>query len=288
MVQINVPTSSQRALEATVPQPVLGQTSYFYAITRLATQWVNGGTLLVLTLVKDVTEYPPTSFKGNVAVWGPYNDALSPSTYRLTVTDNGQHRYSYVLEGKAKQEPDTAFRILLSGSHAAATDSKGHPLKGFGHGTFLIDWNQINALPFGDGSVGTGAFTYSRTQSNAQVEIDVTFTQVMDQLTHQRFDANYRYTAAPNADGKFEFSTYRKNDSGPAERLAIESRWKTTGAGRSDVIVSSSGTVSPAPTISECWDQFFTSEFLRVSYDHSQNYGSESACAFSPAEYPVL
>jgi hypothetical protein len=58
-------------------------------------------------------------------------------------------------------------------------------------------------------------------------------------------------------------------------------------SGRSGFIASG-GLVSPTPTRSERWDQFFKTEFLRVSYDHSQDYPSESACAFGSTQHPML
>jgi len=243
---------------------------------------------LILGLVKAITDNPPTSFHGNVAVWGPWTDALSPNTYRLTVTDNGNYHYSYVLEGKAKQDPDTAYVAILSGSHAAAVDSSGHPINGFGNGTFVINWDNAQSLPQHDNNVGTARFTYDRMTPTAQVTIDVTFTQVLDSATNRRIDANYHYASTPGGDGLFQFSTYQNTQAGGIERFAIESRWKNNGAGRSDVIVTG-GALSQPATINECWDQFFNSQFLQVSYDPSQDYGVEAtACVFIPAEYSPL
>jgi len=95
-------------------------------------------------------------------------------------------------------------------------------------------------------------------------------------------------TESPGGDGLFQFSTYQNTQAGGIERFAIESRWKNNGAGRSDVIVTG-GALSQPATINECWDQFFNSQFLQVSYDPSQNYGVEAtACVFIPAEYSPL
>lgn len=288
-VQLSVPASPGQHLEnlGQQQQALRGTPSFFYGVTRVVTVVVNLGTGLVLGLVKAITDNPPTSFDGHVAVWGPYTDPLSPTTWRLTATDNGHHQYSYSLEGKAKQDPDSAYKVILSGVHVAATDSSGHPIRGFGSGNFLIDWDKARTLPQSDPhSMGTGAFSYSRLSPSAQVEIDVTFTQVYDDTTQQPVNALYKYVQAPGADGMFQFSTYRPIRSSSVERIAIESRWKATGAGRSDVIVAPG---APPATINECWDQFFNSQFLRVSYDNSQNYGNEATdCAFVPAEYPSL
>src|SRR5262249_25263759 len=287
-VQLKVPGSSGQALEGIgqQQQAVQGQQSFFYGVTRVVTVVVNVGTGLVLGLVKAITDNPPTSYDGHVAIWGPHTDPLSPTTWRFTATDNGHHQYSYSLEGKAKQDPDSAYKVVLSGVHVAAVDSHGHPIRGFGSGNFLIDWDQARTLPQSDpNAMGTGAFSYSRLSASAPVEIDVTFTQVYDAVAQQRVNANYSYVQAPGADGMFQFSTYRRVNTS-VERLAIESRWKSTGAGRSDVIVAPG---APPATINECWDQYFISQFQRVSYDPLQNYGNEATdCAFMPAEYPSL
>src|SRR5262249_21838012 len=81
-VQLNVPKSAGQALEmGQAQQAALGQTASFYIVTRTVTELVNGATGLVLLLVKSVTDNPPTSFNGHVAVWGPYTHALSSHTY---------------------------------------------------------------------------------------------------------------------------------------------------------------------------------------------------------------
>ena len=64
----------------------LGALATDYVLTATVVAVVNTATAAVLTLVKDITEYPPTSVSGDTAVWGPGTDALSANTYRLTVT----------------------------------------------------------------------------------------------------------------------------------------------------------------------------------------------------------
>src|SRR5204863_6437732 len=57
---------------------LLGLRSEMYTITRGITVVVNTGTVAVLTLVRTITEYPPTSVQADTAVWGPYTEPLSP------------------------------------------------------------------------------------------------------------------------------------------------------------------------------------------------------------------
>ncbi len=287
-VQLNVPKQAGQALEmGQAQQAAQGQLAFFYVVTRGVTELVNGGTGLVLLLVKSVTDNPPTSFNGHVAVWGPYTDPLQSNTYRLTATDLGHHQYSYVLEGKAKWDPDSAFVAILTGTHTAATDSHGRPIRGFGSGSFVINWDAAHSLPDPQDDVGTAEFTYSRLSPVSQVEIGVTFTQVLDLATQQRINARYSYVSAPGGDGMFRFSTFN-NQGSTMVRASIESRWKNTGAGRSDVQYTSNPAPSSPATVNECWDQLFRSLYFHNSNDPSQNYGKETDCAFSPAEYSPL
>src|SRR3954447_15466157 len=93
MVQVEFPQSNSQGLQAQgevgnakASNALQGQLSDGYVLTRSATGSVNGGTLLVLGLIKAIADTPPTSQTANQAVWGPGHDALSPNTYKLTVT----------------------------------------------------------------------------------------------------------------------------------------------------------------------------------------------------------
>ena len=288
-VQLNLPKPAGQALEmGQAQQAALGYRSVFYQVTRGVTEFVNGATGLVLLLVKSITDNPPTSFKDHEAIWGPYTDPLQSNTYRLTVHDLGHHQYTYVLEGKAKWDPDSAFVAVLTGTHNAATDSHGRPIRGFGSGSFLIDWDAAHSLPDHTDDVGTGEFTYSRLSPVSQVEIDVTFTQVLDRTTLQRVNARYSYVQAPGGDGMFRFSTFNQPGAIAILRVSIESRWKNNGAGRSDVQYIPNPTPIATATANECWNEFFLSVYFHETQDPSQDYGKETDCAFSPAEYSSL
>ncbi|MES1209858.1 MAG: hypothetical protein ABUS79_28315, partial [Pseudomonadota bacterium] len=138
-----------------------------YLLTRTVVGVVNTATAAVLTLVKDITDYPPTTVDGNTAVWGPGTDPLSANTYRLTVTRAAPHVFTYKLDGKGKNDPDTAFVTVLSGTHTRALDAAGHVVKGFGSGDFTLDFDAADTLPQHDDNVGQVAFQYSRLSPTA-------------------------------------------------------------------------------------------------------------------------
>jgi hypothetical protein len=53
------------------------------------------------------------------------------------------------------------------------------------------------------------------------------------------------------------------------------------------VIVTGGGLSQPA-TANGCWDASFKSQYLHTSYDPAHEYGNETVCVFTPAEYSPL
>lgn len=258
-----------------------GQTSDFYRLTRETTVFVNTGTAAVLTLVEKIVQYPATTVGQDSAVWGPHTEALSPNTWKLTVTRTATDTYSYLLEGKGKAEADSAYRVVLSGNHATMGQN-------LGTGSFLIDWDLNRQLPEHADNFGTVAVTYSRTSATATTQIDAQFTQVRHGTVEPLVDAQYRYWSTPNQGGSFEFQIQKDLVTGAAlENGKIKSRWLESGAGRADAQVSG-GDLSAPVTMNECWDSGFLSRFQDTSFSPALNYGVATACAFGTAEYPSL
>ncbi len=259
-----------------------GQTSDFYKLTREVTVFVNTGTAATLNLVEKIVQYPATSTTSDSATWGPHTEPLSPNTWKLTVVRTAQDTYTYTLEGKGKNEPDSAYRVVLSGNHVNLGSN-------LGTGSFLIDWNLDRQLPENANNFGTVTVTYSRTSATATVQIDADFAQVRHGTTEPLVDAQYRYRATPGQGGAFEFQAAKDyvTTTAALETGKIKSRWLETGAGRSDVQLSG-GDLSATVTVNECWDSDFLSRFQNASYAPSLNYGAESVCAFATAEYASL
>ncbi|MBI3181203.1 MAG: hypothetical protein HYZ28_03570 [Myxococcales bacterium] len=292
-VNLEVPARAGQALSgASQRQDALeGDRASFYVFTRVVTATVNSGTAAILGLVKAITDNPPTSITGNVATWGPHTDPLSPNTFKFTVMKTKANDYSYTLEAKGKNDPNTAYVVILSGTHVVATDANGQPMEKFGSGTFLIDWNEAQKLPEHDANVGSAEFVYSRPAPLSQVEIDVVFSKVKDHETGQLVDALYKYVATPGSGGSFDFGMVKNLDSDPAksavESATIHSRWLESGAGRSDVRAKG-GDIPGVATLNECWDSDFNSRYLAASFAPNAGWGSQSACAFPNADYSNL
>jgi hypothetical protein len=288
-VQMKVPGSTGQALEtASTGQALLGDKAAFYELTRGVSVFVNGAGYQVLTLVKTITDYPPTTLdqdKG-VAVWGPYTEALSPNTWRLTVTKKADKDFTYLLEAKAKTDPDTAFLTILSGEHLSTG-------KVTGHGTFVLDMDAAQKLPEHDPNAkGKAAYTYSHDSLDAPLDVQADFTQVLDKNSMRLIDATYKYTSNDQTGGslEFQFQGDVQNNGSALENMTLNSRWDRSGAGRSDVKVA--GGDIPAgqeATATECWDSNFASRYLQASFDPSLDYGDVSACGkLSTAEYSSL
>jgi hypothetical protein len=265
---------------------LVGERADTYVATRLVSGLLNGGTWAVLTLVKTIVSFPPTSVDkaAETAIWGPHTEPLSPKTWRLTVNKLAAHKFRWLLEARRKIDDDAHFVAIISGTHTADVDAQGEPVEGFGAGTFLIDWDAAATLPEHDANVGKAAFTYARALADAVVHVDVDFTGIRDDKTLEIFDAKYRYVATPGQGGELRYAEDKNNvATTPAkEHFTIHSRWQEDGTGRSD-LADSGGDLAGPIHASECWDASFASVYFLKDYEAAGNWGAESACTAFPA-----
>lgn len=299
-VSLNVPGGTAAAsTSGGVQSALLGQKAETYVTTRAVTSVVNGGTYAVLTLVKTIIDFPATSVDGSTAVWGPHTDPLSPNTWRLTVVRLAKHQFQWLLEARAKTAGDDAFETIIAGTHTRALDAAGIPMEGFGSGDFIVDWDAAQRLPEHDANVGRAAFTYARLSPTDVVTVDVDFRGIKDDNTGEIHDALYRYAATPGSGGDLQYASDQDAIPGPGptgtaqEHFTFHSRWQEDGAGRCDVKISGGDLTAVFPdgaTGSECWDSNFDSSYRNLSYDPSPagQWGAETSCAFTPADYAAL
>jgi hypothetical protein len=290
-------SSALTAGDGTKTSALQGEVADSYVLTRAVTGVVNGATGAVLLLVKTIVSYPPTTVDHDTdtAVWGPHSEPLARNAWRLTVTRMDRHVFSWKLDGKPKAADDGAFLTILSGTHTRAVDARGRRMENYGSGTFIVDWDMAQMLPDHDKAVGVATFTYSRLDPAAVTTIDVDFKGIRDEdpAATDIYDAVYGYTATPGAGGELRYVALRDyfpdpHPSGSAkESFTIHSRWKESGAGRTDYQLSG-GDVSAAigtATVSECWDTGFLSQYKVVSYDPAMNWGVETSCVFENAVF---
>lgn len=275
---------------------LLGEKAELYRTTRDITVVVNGATVAVLTLVRTITEFPPSTVGTDVAVWGPHTGPLEANTWRLTVNRVGTGMFQYNLEAKPRGTADAMYLSVLSGHHNVANPgARRRPhLPSYGSGDFVLDWDNAQRLPDHDDNVGKAAFVYSRPAAAAPVNINVTFTQVRDKETGMLIDARYGYEQMPGQGGNFQF-TLTKNaivTSAALETMTVRSRWKESGAGRSDVKLAGGDLATTEATVNECWgagDAGFVSVYLSNSYgDPAKMWGAQADCAFVSAEYAMF
>ncbi len=293
-------STQQGALTAggvtTVRGALLGEQADSYKLTRDVTGMVNGATAAVLTLVKTVTEYPPSSMAPNVAVWGPYTEPLRANTWRLTVNRIGRGMFHYTFDAKPRGTDDGMYVTVLSGQHNVANPGTlRHPhLPAYGSGDFTLDWDKAQTLPEHDDNVGKASFTYSRPSPTSDVNIDATFTQVRDKDTGMLIDAKYGYIATPGMGGTFQFTlTKDAIVTTPAlETMTVRSRWQETGAGRADIKVVGGDLGTTEATANECWntgDLGFLSVYQTNSYgDSAKMWGAQTDCVFPTADYAMF
>ncbi len=255
---------------------------------------VNAGVGAVLTLVRNIAEHPATTVNGSTAVWGPHTEALSPNTWRFTVTKTGANTFDYMLEGKAKTAGDGDFVAVLSGTHTPSLDASGQAMKHFGQGSFVLDFDAARTLPEHGNEEGRAEVTYARLDPSSETTIDVDFKNLREEETGALTDASYRYRKLAQQGGVFEFSLNKDIHAGfdpqqsTPEHLTIKSRWNADGSGRADVRATGGELPMPA-TANECWDSNFLSQFLYANWAPFHGWGVEAQdCVFTTAEYSSL
>ena len=307
MATVAVPTSNSRGLSAApaegsagqqlvalgqvIDQARKGETADMYQLTVGATYLVNGATEWLLVALAAGVAQRPTSVDGDTAIYGPYTPYLSAITWKLSVTRTSWNSFTYILEGQDKTQPASAWVQVISGSHTVTVDEQEQAVKGFGQGVFLIEWDKANKLPGRSNDTGTCEVHYGKLEPTTPAFVNVSFNNVAAESGAKPFNAEYRFSLEPSHAGQFEFAldlNLQPWTTALAERLSIESRWLSTGAGRSDVQAREGDLVSNI-TLNECWDASFLSQYYRKSDEPLLGYGAEAqACAFATAEYSEL
>ena len=291
-VAMTVPSSDSKALTVEGSNyALMGEMAEWYLTTRAVTVVVNASAVAVGALVKLVTDHPATSVTPDSAVWGPWQDPLDPIEWKVTVTRVAPHQYQYAFEGRDKHNQSAAFVTVLSGAHTPGLDAQGREVDGFGAGSFTLDWNARATLPQPDNNVGTANYTYTNMDSTAVVNITAKFRQVKDDKQPGKLvDVDYAFVQNPGADGTMQFLYNVPANATSAGGLGrVRSRWLWSGAGRSDVTVTTTDSLLTY-TLSECWDTSYLSIYKSVplSTSATDNYGSEADCAFSTADPSTL
>jgi hypothetical protein len=261
-LRVNVPEGG-----ANKPAGV-GQTSDLYALTRATAGTLNGGAAVVLVVVRAVTLLPPTSVDGDAYVWGPWDgNALQPSQYRLVVRAEEDGDYAWSLEGRRKHTAGE-FKMVISG-----VATPGEP--GRGSGTLTMDFNVAEALdPIGNRGEGVLSLTYDLETEPATLHID------WEGLAGHT--VSYDYSEGRDGSGTFDFVNFEDtDDAGTAfETLEISSKWKASGAGRSDAHISGGDLGAARHQVTECWNTSYAVTYHIDTVGWQGIQGDASSCVF--------
>jgi hypothetical protein len=264
-------------------QALLGEQAQFYTLTRGVSVELNTGAAFVLILVRTIVVFPVTSIEGDTYIWGPWDDALSPSQYRLTVTQNLAGDYEWSLEGRLKAEgASAAYDAVVAGVAAP-----GQPLRGAG--TFSMDFDTAERLdPAGNDAAGVLTVAYDLESEPRGVTMDFRRGLPNEAGIVEDTTAHYEYREAADGSGDFVFAIHGDlDDDGSAwEDMEIRSRWHATGAGRSDVVAVGGDFGGVTLNASECWDTSFGRVFWTDSLEWQPTEGDPADCAFSSAAMP--
>lgn len=273
-LRVEVPGEGE-APEGAATAALIGERSAMYQITRDTSRMVNGGTWLVLSLVRAIVEHRPTSIDGDHATWGPWTDTLSPLTYVLHVQRVEEGRYRYVLSGKPRAAGDEAFVDLIAGESEL---EHGRLLRG----GVAIDFDAAHALdPYEHKHVGQIGVLFDI--SGATRSVEAAFDQVAGTDAEPRVSALYRYIENADGSGSFEFGVRADMDDpgAAAEDLVIMSRWDATGAGRGDAVATNGDLAGAVVYGSECWDGAFGRTFWYDNIGMIPTEGDAATCVYS-------
>ncbi len=268
---------------------LVNEQSRFYEFTRSVTVNVNRFVREITNVIEDVVQHEPTDTDGETyAVWGPYQDALSPAAWRIRVDRLQDGTFDYRVEGWPKDQGPESALLVLEGHHGQETDEAGIFHKD-GQWTYhMAAAHQLD--PIANPGVGDVAVVYHIAQDR---NLEVTLTAVQGPHDPMEIDALYRYTEAQGGAGTFDFISNMDIDEGDPERarrelLQVRSRWLPDGPGRADALASRGDIPSGVEVaLVDCWDRAFVTTYESVTYgDLHQENGDATTCAFDERELP--
>ena len=287
-VKIGTPPGSTAlaADSAVVPMATVTPSGLFLTSLALAVG-VNGGTLVILTLLEAVVNQPPTSCSGDTCTWGPGSGTFDVNVFKLSVTEVSGH-HEYTLSAEPKSKPGSGFVSFLTGNaYPSGTPHKGH-------GDFTIDFDAEARLDHIAGwtqtDFGTLAITYD---NRTDVAVTATFLDGRnaddpgpDPANPNRFNAAYDFTSSLSG-GDLQVA-WRTLPPDTARTVSLHSRWTTTGQGRGDVKL----TPGAIATWNECWlgnTAQFQLGYQMVNDLVNASFADIAACGpFSAADYATL
>lgn len=200
----------------------------------------------VLGLVEDVTSTPPAVQLPGHAVWGPLTSPTDPNVHRLDMQQVAPNAFHFVLSGKPKPAPESAWTGLFQGTVVVVDPAHRS-------GDLAVDFGAMHALdPSTDPGAG-GVAIHFENGPDARA-IAETFSGVAGKNAPRPADAQYHFTQDPGgATLDFVTLTDFDHDGTTDELLHVQSRWVPQGAGKASVVVTG-GDLGPKQVAAmECW-----------------------------------
>jgi hypothetical protein len=271
-------SGARGALAAT---PTASRPAYWYTFTRDVRDGVNVITAAILVSVSFVVHTEPSSISDNEAVFGPYEgDALDPVAYRLTVTRIGDHHYRYVVEGRRKADTSGRFLTVLEG------DGYDRQSPSHGDGRFLVDLDNSKLLDPSRHANDSGTVTIvHELPHDVGRRVDAlprAITATIDPESGETLVigsvANLDHTGSLDVAAIVDIDDVKD---GVNEDVTIASRWRATGAGRSDITIEGGSLPAEVGEVraTECWGEDFSRVFYTDSIDAQPTEGDQTLCA---------
>jgi len=263
--------------------PSAGQPAFWYTFTRNVRDGVNAVTAVVLVSVWAVVHTTPTELDEDHAVFGPFEgDALDPVRYRLTVTRIGEHHFRYVLEGQAKAAgAGSAFLTVLDGD--------GHSKKSPSHGdgAFTLDLDNARILDPSRHADDAGTVTIEhdlpadigRRRNALPRFVSANIQAAGGEWLEIHSAANEDGTGSLDLTGSVDID---ESHATLPEAISVQSRWRSTGAGRSDIEFAGGDVpleYDPVTAV-ECWGTDFTRVYYVDSAGLAPTEGVSGECAY--------
>lgn len=285
-----LPRAETMTLQMPSANALVAEQSEMYRFTREITLHVNFFVRSITNLVEDVAELPPSETDDETyAVWGPYQDPLSPATWQLRANRRDDGSVEYAVVGWPRAGAPEQAQVVLEGSHVDGE------LPGQGTGSWTYYLTTGHTLdPLAHPSVGTIMVDY---EIAAGRDLEVSFEGVQGPDDALPTSTLYRYTEAADRAGTFDFISNldMDDDEDPAkprrELVQVRSRWLATGEGRCDVLATHGDLpVGTHADVVECWDTAFVRSFQSFAYNGGalQEEGDLASCPYAEREVPTF
>jgi len=295
-IRLTVPESSAKDV---------GELAWLYEETVDFSRRVTENVLLILSLIDEITSYPPSDHQGDSYIWGPWTpDGLSPAEYRFTIERQTEQHFTFLLDGR-EEGVDGDWTDLWWGEVEASESTQRR-----GVGDFEMDFDALHSIDPTYDDAGSVLVDYDTITDGRR--IDVTYDEFVseDYPGAEPVSGTYNYHNHADNSGEFLFDAlidlnyeeYHGEQYALREDFYINTRWLGDGRGRSEAVVIGGdlaqygedfwSTPIEEVLFSECWDAdflrtYFTSDVvLEGGEEHRvEDQGDSESCVFEQ-EFP--